>query len=171
MRAAAALLVLGLFVPHIASCLKICAFNVQSFGESKASNRKVMGVLLKVPRPRPGEQPPLKNGPLTFLFHSLQILSRCDLCLLQEVRDSKGEAVQALVKDLNRCELWRVLKTPKILHICSSARLSPCPSRLVGTDSYSYLESERLGRTRYKEQYVYIYRYSRARAPTSAPRP
>lgn len=58
MRAAAVLLVLGLFVPHIASCLKICAFNVQSFGESKASNKKIMEILLKVPRARPREQPP-----------------------------------------------------------------------------------------------------------------
>lgn len=34
-----------------------------------------------------------------------QILARCDLCLLQEVRDLKGEAVQALVKNLNRYKL------------------------------------------------------------------
>uniref|UniRef100_A0A672FK93 Deoxyribonuclease n=1 Tax=Salarias fasciatus TaxID=181472 RepID=A0A672FK93_SALFA len=97
------LLVIGLCVTSVASSLKICAFNVQSFGESKANNRKVMGILLK-------------------------ILSRCDLCLIQEVRDSKGEVIQALVKDLNR------------------------------SNSYSYVESERLGRTTYKEQYVYIYR-------------
>uniref|UniRef100_H3DCF9 Deoxyribonuclease n=1 Tax=Tetraodon nigroviridis TaxID=99883 RepID=H3DCF9_TETNG len=103
------LLVLGLFSLHVTSCLKICAFNIQSFGESKANNRKVMGVLLK-------------------------ILSRCDLCLVQEVRDSKGEAVPALVKDLN--------------------------SSLDKSDSYAYLESERLGRRSYKEQYVYIYRSS-----------
>uniref|UniRef100_A0A672G4P0 Deoxyribonuclease n=1 Tax=Salarias fasciatus TaxID=181472 RepID=A0A672G4P0_SALFA len=90
----------------VASSLKICAFNVQSFGESKANNRKVMGILLK-------------------------ILSRCDLCLIQEVRDSKGEVIQALVKDLNRYQQ---------------------------SNSYSYVESERLGRTTYKEQYVYIYR-------------
>ncbi|CAG07513.1 unnamed protein product [Tetraodon nigroviridis] len=65
--------------------------------------------------------------------HPLQILSRCDLCLVQEVRDSKGEAVPALVKDLNS---------------------------LDKSDSYAYLESERLGRRSYKEQYVYIYRSS-----------
>uniref|UniRef100_A0A672FI48 Deoxyribonuclease n=1 Tax=Salarias fasciatus TaxID=181472 RepID=A0A672FI48_SALFA len=99
------LLVIGLCVTSVASSLKICAFNVQSFGESKANNRKVMGILLK-------------------------ILSRCDLCLIQEVRDSKGEVIQALVKDLNRYQ----------------------------SNSYSYVESERLGRTTYKEQYVYIYR-------------
>uniref|UniRef100_A0A672G6H8 Deoxyribonuclease n=1 Tax=Salarias fasciatus TaxID=181472 RepID=A0A672G6H8_SALFA len=103
MRTVQLLLVIGLCVTSVASSLKICAFNVQSFGESKANNRKVMGILLK-------------------------ILSRCDLCLIQEVRDSKGEVIQALVKDLNR------------------------------SNSYSYVESERLGRTTYKEQYVYIYR-------------
>ncbi|MED6283473.1 hypothetical protein CHARACLAT_009250 [Characodon lateralis] len=59
------------------------------------------------------------------------ILSRCDLCLIQEVRDSKGEAIKALVKDLNRFDK---------------------------SNSYSYVESERLGRKSYKEQYVYIYR-------------
>ncbi|XP_076597812.1 deoxyribonuclease I-like 1-like [Chaetodon auriga] len=106
MRTALLLFVVGLCVLNSTSSLKICAFNVQSFGESKANNKKVMGMLLK-------------------------ILSRCDLCLIQEVRDAKGEAVQALVKDLNRFDK---------------------------SNSYSYVESERLGRKTYKEQYVYIYR-------------
>ncbi|XP_047427167.1 deoxyribonuclease I-like 1-like [Mugil cephalus] len=106
MRTVALLFVAALCALNVASALKICAFNVQSFGESKASNKKVMGVLLK-------------------------ILSRCDLCLIQEVRDSKGEAIKALVKDLNRFDR---------------------------SNSYSYVESERLGRKTYKEQYVYIYR-------------
>uniref|UniRef100_A0A8C9X4L4 Deoxyribonuclease I-like 1-like n=1 Tax=Sander lucioperca TaxID=283035 RepID=A0A8C9X4L4_SANLU len=100
------LFVVGLCVLNVTSSLKICAFNVQSFGESKANNKKVMEILLK-------------------------ILSRCDLCLIQEVRDSKGAAIQALVKDLNRFDK---------------------------SNSYSYVESERLGRKTYKEQYVYIYR-------------
>ncbi|XP_037540151.1 deoxyribonuclease I-like 1-like [Nematolebias whitei] len=106
MRTAELLLVVGLCVLSVTSSLKICAFNVQSFGESKANNERVMGILLK-------------------------ILSRCDLCLIQEVRDSKGEVIQALVKDLNRFDK---------------------------SNSYSYLESVRLGRKSYKEQYVYIYR-------------
>ncbi|XP_031700145.1 deoxyribonuclease I-like 1-like isoform X2 [Anarrhichthys ocellatus] len=106
MRTAVLLFVVGLCVSNTTSSLKICAFNVQSFGESKANNKKVMGILLK-------------------------ILSRCDLCLIQEVRDSKGAAIQDLVKDLNRFDK---------------------------SNSYSYVESERLGRTTYKEQYVYIYR-------------
>lgn len=48
------------------------------------------------------------------LLQPLQILSRCDLCLIQEVRDSKGEAIQALVKDLNRSELFCRRKVPAL---------------------------------------------------------
>ncbi|KAM9342086.1 deoxyribonuclease I-like 1-like [Pholidichthys leucotaenia] len=106
MRTTELLFVAGFCMLSITSSLKICAFNVQSFGESKASNKKVVEILLK-------------------------ILSRCDLCLIQEVRDVKGEAIRTLVKDLNRYDK---------------------------PNSYSYVESERLGRKTYKEQYVYIYR-------------
>lgn len=48
MRTAVLLFAVGLSALNIASALKICAFNVQSFGESKANNKKVMGILLKV---------------------------------------------------------------------------------------------------------------------------
>nr|XP_057940913.1 deoxyribonuclease I-like 1-like isoform X1 [Doryrhamphus excisus] len=107
MRMAGLVFVTGVCVAaNVVLSLKICAFNVQSFGQSKANNKKVMGILIK-------------------------ILSRCDLCLIQEVRDSKGRAMQALVKDLNRFD---------------------------SRNSYSYVESERLGRKSYKEQYVYVYR-------------
>uniref|UniRef100_A0A8P4KP10 Deoxyribonuclease n=1 Tax=Dicentrarchus labrax TaxID=13489 RepID=A0A8P4KP10_DICLA len=105
-QTAVLLFVVGLCALNVTSSLKICAFNIQSFGESKSNNKKVMGILLK-------------------------ILSRCDLCLIQEVRDSKGEAIQTLVKELNRFHK---------------------------SNPYSYVESERLGRKTYKEQYVYIYR-------------
>uniref|UniRef100_A0A665ULD4 Deoxyribonuclease n=1 Tax=Echeneis naucrates TaxID=173247 RepID=A0A665ULD4_ECHNA len=101
MRTALLLFVSGLCALNVTSSLKICAFNIQSFGEAKANNKKVMGILLK-------------------------ILSRCDLCLIQEVRDSKGEAIQTLVKELNRFDY---------------------------SNSYSFVESERLGRNTYKEQY------------------
>ncbi|XP_059902533.1 deoxyribonuclease I-like 1-like [Gadus macrocephalus] len=97
---------LGVCMLNVAASLKMCAFNVQSFGEAKASNKKVMGLLIK-------------------------ILARCDLCLIQEVRDSKGGAIPQLVKDLNRFDK---------------------------SNSYAYIESKRLGRKTYKEQYVYIYR-------------
>lgn len=48
MRTPVLLLVVGLFVFNAASSLKICAFNVQSFGEAKVNNKKVVGILLKV---------------------------------------------------------------------------------------------------------------------------
>lgn len=48
MRTAVLLFVAGLCVLNATSSLKICAFNVQSFGESKANNKKIMGILLKV---------------------------------------------------------------------------------------------------------------------------
>ncbi|KAM8830810.1 deoxyribonuclease I-like 1-like [Synchiropus picturatus] len=102
----AALVVIALCLSNFSSALKICAFNVQSFGESKANNNKVVGILLK-------------------------ILSRCDLCLVQEVRDCKGEAIKSLMARLNRYDR---------------------------SNSYSHVESERLGRKSYKEQYVFIYR-------------
>ncbi|XP_040260962.1 deoxyribonuclease-1-like isoform X1 [Bufo bufo] len=97
------LLVLGL---QVSATFKICAFNIKSFGEAKASNKKIMGVLVK-------------------------ILSRCDISVIQEVRDSKGEAVPALVNELNR---------------------------LDGVHHYQHLESKRLGKNSYKEQIVFIYR-------------
>lgn len=39
----------------------------------------------------------------------LQIISRCDLILIQEVRDAKGEAVPALMKNLNRYKYCRFI--------------------------------------------------------------
>uniref|UniRef100_A0A672PDR2 Deoxyribonuclease n=1 Tax=Sinocyclocheilus grahami TaxID=75366 RepID=A0A672PDR2_SINGR len=86
--------------------LKICAFNIQSYGEAKASNKRVMEILIK-------------------------IISRCDLSLIQEVRDSRGEAISALLMNLNRFDKSHI---------------------------YTHLESKRMGKKTYKEQYVYIYR-------------
>ncbi|XP_024915055.1 deoxyribonuclease I-like 1-like isoform X5 [Cynoglossus semilaevis] len=80
MRTAPLLLLLLLLLTccwsHFTSSLKIAAFNIQSFGEAKANNKRVMDILLK-------------------------ILSRFDLSLIQEVRDAKGKATQTLVKSLN----------------------------------------------------------------------
>ena len=42
------LCLVGLCLCNTALSLKICAFNVQSFGEAKVHNQKVMGILLKV---------------------------------------------------------------------------------------------------------------------------
>ncbi|KAL7988222.1 hypothetical protein Chor_007141, partial [Crotalus horridus] len=59
------------------------------------------------------------------------ILSRCDISAVQEVRDSKGLAIQMLLRKLNRYD----------------------PSH-----RYTCLESKRLGRSSYKEQNVFVYR-------------
>ncbi|XP_043357255.1 deoxyribonuclease gamma-like [Dermochelys coriacea] len=97
-----ALLLLGL---HLAGAgFKICAFNAHGFGEAKSGNTWVMGAL---------------------------ILARCDIAAVQEVRDMKGDAVQALLRELNRYD----------------------PSH-----SYAHLGSRRLGRGTYKEQIVFLYR-------------
>ncbi|KAM5146404.1 deoxyribonuclease-1-like [Mantella aurantiaca] len=101
------LLLLFLLGLHFsAAAFKICAFNIKSFGEAKASNKKIMNALVK-------------------------ILTRCDISAIQEVRDSKGEAVPTLVMELNRYDT---------------------------NHQYKYVESKRLGKNSYKEQFVFIYR-------------
>nr|XP_060615733.1 deoxyribonuclease-1-like [Anolis sagrei ordinatus] len=100
------LLLTLLGVHLVATTFKICAFNIRSFGRAKATNQKVMGALV-------------------------QILSRCDISAIQEVRDSRGIAIQMLLRELNRYDR---------------------------SHRYSRLESKRLGRGSYKEQNVFVYR-------------
>ncbi|XP_074978423.1 LOW QUALITY PROTEIN: deoxyribonuclease-1 [Caretta caretta] len=97
-----ALLLLGLRLAGAG--FKICAFNAHGFGEAKSGDTWVMGAL---------------------------ILVRCDIAAVQEVRDVKGDAMQALLRELNRYD----------------------PSH-----SYAQLGSRRLGRGTYKEQIVFLYR-------------
>uniref|UniRef100_A0A673Y7P1 Deoxyribonuclease n=1 Tax=Salmo trutta TaxID=8032 RepID=A0A673Y7P1_SALTR len=88
------------------SGFKICAFNVQSFGDSKSHNTEVMRTIIR-------------------------IVSRCDVCLLQEVRDSKQKAIPVFLFSL----------------------------RHNSQNQYDYVASERLGRTpSYQEQYVFVFR-------------
>ncbi|XP_071377374.1 deoxyribonuclease-1-like 1 [Centroberyx affinis] len=90
-----------------ASEFRICAFNLHSFGESKASKPKVMHTLVR-------------------------LISRCDVCLLQEVRDSKQKALPQLLTQLNKYD---------------------------SVHEYKAVASERLGRSdAYQEQYVFVYR-------------
>uniref|UniRef100_A0A8D0B4Q7 Deoxyribonuclease n=1 Tax=Salvator merianae TaxID=96440 RepID=A0A8D0B4Q7_SALMN len=86
--------------------LRICAFNTQRFAQGKADKPNVMDVLVK-------------------------ILSRCDIAVLQEVMDTKGKAVPALVAALNQ---------------------------FGKSGTYSYLTSPLLGRGNYQERYVFIFR-------------
>ncbi|XP_034290061.1 deoxyribonuclease gamma-like isoform X3 [Pantherophis guttatus] len=76
MAQAFAFLFLLLDMMLVAASFKICAFNIRSFGQAKAANQRVMRALV-------------------------QILSRCDISAVQEVRDSKGLVIQALVQKLN----------------------------------------------------------------------
>ncbi|XP_048346136.1 deoxyribonuclease gamma-like isoform X2 [Sphaerodactylus townsendi] len=78
-----AFLLILLGAQFMASSFKICAFNIRNFGKAKAANRKVMGALV-------------------------QILSRCDISAVQEVRDFKGSAIRVLLRQLNRMDLVTV---------------------------------------------------------------
>ncbi|KAL8175248.1 UNVERIFIED_CONTAM: Deoxyribonuclease-1-like 2 [Gekko kuhli] len=101
----------GLLIPCLttllraASPLRICAFNIQTFGDNKADNDAIAKVIVK-------------------------ILSRYDIALVQEVRDSDLSAVTTLMEQLNR----------------------------ASKHSYDYIISEPLGRETYKEMYLFIYR-------------
>ncbi|XP_041656391.1 deoxyribonuclease-1-like 1 [Cheilinus undulatus] len=90
-----------------ASDFRVCAFNLHHFGESKTKKSSVMHTLTR-------------------------IISRCDISLLQEVRDSREKALPQLMERLNRYD----------------------PSH-----QYKSVASERLGRSEsYQEQYVFVYR-------------
>lgn len=100
-----------------ASGFKICAYNLQKFDSRKASSYRVMHTLTRVtPRMHAHTH---KEGlllhlhffsgcylywnPLTSLVSlRLQVVSRCDITLLQEVMDSDGEAIKSLLASLNR---------------------------------------------------------------------
>ncbi|XP_051914252.1 deoxyribonuclease-1-like 1 isoform X1 [Hippocampus zosterae] len=90
-----------------AANLRVCAFNLQHFGESKAKKQDVMQTYAK-------------------------IITRCDVCLLQEVRDNRQKALPQLLEHLNKYDLQH---------------------------EYKAVASERLGRSEaYQEQYVFVYR-------------
>ncbi|XP_014932019.1 deoxyribonuclease-1 isoform X1 [Acinonyx jubatus] len=90
---------------HVARTLKIAAFNIRTFGETKMSNA-------------------------TLSNYIVQILSRYDIAVIQEVRDSHLTAVGRLLDRLNQDD-------PNAFH---------------------YVVSEPLGRNSYKERYLYVFR-------------
>ncbi|XP_031216868.1 deoxyribonuclease-1 [Mastomys coucha] len=90
---------------QLAGTLRIAAFNIRTFGETKMSNATLSSYIVK-------------------------ILSRYDITVVQEVRDTHLVAVGKLLDELNRA-------TP---------------------DTYRYVVSEPLGRKSYKEQYLFVYR-------------
>lgn len=90
---------------QVALSLKIAAFNIRTFGETKMSNA-------------------------TLSHYIVQILSRYDIAVVQEVRDSHLTAVGRLLDALNRDD----------------------------PDTYHYVVSEPLGRSSYKERYLFLFR-------------
>eukprot|EP00066_Takifugu_rubripes_P002472 XP_003964436.1 PREDICTED: deoxyribonuclease-1-like 2 [Takifugu rubripes] len=100
--------VLGLFVAllQISHSLLLGAFNIRTFGDTKASNVTLMNIISK-------------------------IVHRYDIILIQEVRDSDLSATKKLMEHVNKG--------------------SP-PFR------YSFIVSEPLGRSSYKERYLFLYR-------------
>ncbi|NXJ35979.1 DNSL3 Deoxyribonuclease, partial [Ciconia maguari] len=101
-------ILLSLFNFNPSRSLKICSFNVRSFGETKIARPEVVDAVVK-------------------------IVSRCDITLLMEIKESKNRVCPLLVE-----KLASQLKGPK--------------------EEYSCVVSERLGRKSYKEQYAFIYR-------------
>ncbi|KAI5093366.1 deoxyribonuclease gamma [Silurus meridionalis] len=57
--------------------LKICSFNIRSFGENKVSKPEILKVIL-------------------------ESITRCDLMLVMEIKDAKGKAFPRLISQLNR---------------------------------------------------------------------
>ncbi|XP_059125605.1 deoxyribonuclease-1 [Peromyscus eremicus] len=90
---------------ELAVTLRIAAFNIRTFGETKMSNATISSYIVK-------------------------ILSRYDIAVVQEVRDSHLVAIGKLLDELNRDK----------------------------PDTYRYVVSEPLGRNSYKEQYLFLYR-------------
>ncbi|XP_029945975.1 deoxyribonuclease-1 [Salarias fasciatus] len=100
---------LGLFLAllHLSTPLLLGAFNIKSFGDTKANNPTVMNIIDK-------------------------IVQRYDIVLIQEVRDSDLSATKKLMEQVNQ-----------------------------GSDDYSYIVSEPLGRSTYTERYLFLYRKAR----------
>ncbi|NXX42735.1 DNSL3 Deoxyribonuclease, partial [Tricholaema leucomelas] len=101
-------ILLSLFNFSPSLSLKICSFNVRSFGETKIARPEVIDAVVK-------------------------IISRCDIVLLMEIKESKNRVCPLLVEQLT--------------------------SQLKGAkEEYRCVVSERLGRKSYKEQYAFIYK-------------
>ncbi|XP_003217767.1 deoxyribonuclease gamma [Anolis carolinensis] len=65
-----------LFAFHAALSLRICSFNVRSFGEAKRTRPEIMNVIVK-------------------------IISRCDIMLLMEIKDNRNRICPFLLEKLN----------------------------------------------------------------------
>lgn len=117
-------LLLSIFVLKSATELRICAYNVQKFDSAKASDERLMHYLKLVTHTllcilyyifsccryewiigRIGSGAVFMTRPMTFFLcaHvSVQVLTRCDISLLQHVVDPDGRAIETLLSVLNR---------------------------------------------------------------------
>ncbi|KAI3388607.1 hypothetical protein SNEBB_003028 [Seison nebaliae] len=90
--------------PRLALNIRIGSFKIRSFGESKMRNDDAVEILRK-------------------------IISRYDICLMEEIRDKYGRAIETFMKKLNE----------------------------NNDIQYEYVISERIGRSSSKEQFAFIY--------------
>lgn len=116
-------LLLSIFVLKSATELRICAYNVQNFDSAKASNGRLMHYLKLVTHTllsilfilscccyewiigRIGSGAVFMTRPMTFFLCAhvcVQVLTRCDISLLQHVVDPDGRAIEKLLSVLNR---------------------------------------------------------------------
>ncbi|TEA31834.1 hypothetical protein DBR06_SOUSAS8310062 [Sousa chinensis] len=113
------------------AALRIGAFNIWSFGDSKVSDPACSGIIA-------------------------QILAGYDITLVQEVRDSDLSAVSALMELINRYggqgPTWA-----QVSERCLDPGLGRC-LRSVSRHEYSFVSSKPLGRDQYKETYLFVYR-------------
>uniref|UniRef100_A0A2I2YL99 Deoxyribonuclease n=1 Tax=Gorilla gorilla gorilla TaxID=9595 RepID=A0A2I2YL99_GORGO len=79
-------LLLLLLSIHSALALRICSFNVRSFGESKQEDQNAMDVIVKV-------------------------IKRCDIILVMEIKDSNNRICPILMEKLNREKLVSVKRS------------------------------------------------------------
>ncbi|KAG8506382.1 Deoxyribonuclease-1-like 2 [Galemys pyrenaicus] len=116
-----------------ASALRIGAFNIQSFGDSKVSDAACGGVIA-------------------------QILAGYDITLVQEVRDPDLSAVSVLMEKINR---WGTAgRRDPGREQASGQRLDPAGRYLRSRSEheYGFVSSAPLGRDQYKEMYLFVYR-------------
>ncbi|KAM6470400.1 deoxyribonuclease gamma isoform 1-T1 [Liasis olivaceus] len=97
-----------LFFCQAVQSLRICSFNVRSFGESKRTKPEIIDVIV-------------------------EIISRCDIMLLMEIKDNSNRICPFLLEKLNG----------------------------QSEGEYNFVVSNRLGRRNYKEQYAFFYRLKR----------
>lgn len=82
-------------------------------------------------------------------------MNRYDIVVIQEVRDSHLTAVGKLLDNLNEwvpgsAQGWEAARGPGALTSCPSDRKAP--------DTFHYVVSEQLGRSSYKERYLFVFR-------------